>query len=422
MTHRKGTPAVDRDRLEHILKLTLQLARPLGLQTMLELVVEEGRAVLQAERGTVFLYDPGPHELYTTVATGTGTFRIPADSGIVGECAGTRRLVNVPDCYADPRFNQDVDTRTGYRTRCLLTVPLIGYDDSLVGVFQVLNKRDGVFTHEDELVGDALAAQCAVALQRARMLEDVAAKQKMEQELAVAREIQMDVLPKELPSLPDYDFAGWCRPAEATGGDIFDIIRIGDDRIMLLVADATGHGVGPALSVTQMRSMLRMCIRNGVSLDDAYRHINDQLAEDLATNRFVTAFLGTLDAHNHRITYHAGGQGPILHYHASGGEFQSLGASTMPMGVLSGLPAPSPRSHDLAPGDILAVMTDGVFEYENPAGEQFEESRVTEIIRAHASEPMAKLAERIVQAVDDFADGAPQMDDMTILLIRRRQR
>jgi len=413
---------VERDRLEHILKLTLQLARPLDLQTMLELVVEEGRAVLQAERGTVFLYDPGLDELYTTVATGTGTFRIPADSGIVGECAGTRRLVNVPDCYADPRFNKDVDTRTGYRTRCLLTVPLIGYDDSLVGVFQVLNKRDGVFTHEDELVGGALAAQCAVALQRARMLEDVAAKQKMEQELAVAREIQMDVLPKELPSLPDYDFAGWCRPAEATGGDIFDIIPIADDRIMLLLADATGHGVGPALSVTQMRSMLRMCIRNGVSLDDAYRHINDQLAEDLATNRFVTAFLGTLDARNHRITYHAGGQGPILHYHASGGEFQSLGASTMPMGVLSGLPAPSPRSHDLAPGDILAVMTDGVFEYENPAGEQFEESRVTEIIRAHASEPMAKLAERIVKAVDDFADGAPQMDDMTILLIRRSQR
>jgi len=413
---------VDRDRLEHILELTRQLARPLDLQTMLELVVEEGRAVLQAERGTVFLYDPGPDELYTTVATGTGTFRIPAGRGIVGECARTRRLVNVPDCYADPRFNSDVDKKTGYRTRCLLTVPLIGYDDSLVGVFQVLNKRDGVFTGGDELVGGALAAQCAVALQRARMLEDVAAKQKMEQELAVAREIQMDVLPKQLPSVPDYDFAGWCRPADETGGDIFDIIRIANDRIMLLLGDATGHGIGPALSVTQVRSMLRMCIRNGVSLDDAFRHINDQLAEDLATNRFVTAFLGSLDPRKHRITYHAGGQAPILHYHAAGGEFQSLGASAMPMGVLSGIPAPSPRSHDMAPGDILAVMTDGIFEYENPAGEQFEESRVTEIIRTHAGEPMTTVAKRIVQAVDDFADGAPQMDDMTILLIGRRPR
>ena len=94
----------------------------------------------------------------------------------------------------------------------------------------------------------------------------------------------------------------------------------------------------------------------------------------------------------------------------------------MPMGILGGLPAPSPRSHDLAPGDILAVMTDGVFEYENPAGEMFEESRVTEVIRTHGSKPMASLVERIVQAVDDFADGAPQKDDMTILVVASRPR
>lgn len=419
MMDRKGTP-VDRGALEHILKVTRQLARPLDLQTMLKLVVDEGRAVLQAERGTVFLYDPDSDDLYATVATGTGTFRIPADRGIVGECARTRQLVNVPDCYADPRFNSEVDKKTGYRTRCLLTVPLIGYDDSLVGVFQVLNKQDGAFTRQDEQVATALAAQCAVALQRTRMLEDVVAKEKMEQELAVAREIQMDVLPKEMPSLPDYDFAGWCRPAEETGGDIFDIIRVGDSRIVLLLGDATGHGVGPALSVTQVRSMLRMCIRSGVSLDDAFRHINDQLVEDLASNRFVTAFLGSLDVRNHRLTYHAGGQAPILHYHAADGRFQSLGASTIPMGVMGGLPAPSARSHDLAPGDILALMTDGVFEYENPAGEQFGESRVREIIRAHGGEPMARLVERTVQAVEQFADGAPQKDDMTILLVGRR--
>ena len=100
-----------------------------------------------------------------------------------------------------------------------VTVPLVGYDDSLVGVLQVLNKEEGVFTEKDEHIATALGAQCAVALQRARMLEELLTKEKMERELAVAREIQMRVLPKEVPDLPGYDIAGWSRPADQTGGE-----------------------------------------------------------------------------------------------------------------------------------------------------------------------------------------------------------
>jgi len=419
MADKHGSPVLDREILERILEVTRELARPLDLQAMLERVIDEGRTVLRAERGTVFLYDSETDELFSTVATGTDTFRIPADRGIVGECARTRRVVNVPDCYADPRFNRDVDRKTGYRTRCLLTVPLIGYDDSLVGLLQVLNKDDGVFTGEDEHIATALGAQCAVALQRARMLEDLVTKEKMERELAVARDIQMRVLPKEVPELPGYDIAGWSRPADETGGDTFDIIGVADNRLILLLGDATGHGIGPALSVTQVRSMLRMCVRLGAGLDDAFRHINDQLSEDLASNRFVTAFLGVLDSGTHRLEYHAGGQGPLLRFHSAGGECEWLKASTVPMGLMAGLPFEQPPPFDLAPGDIVGLMTDGIYEYENPSEEQFGESRVEEIVRQYKDEPMSKLAERVVASVEEFAEGAPQNDDMTILLVRR---
>jgi phosphoserine phosphatase len=419
MADRQDTPALDREILERILAVTRQLARPLDLQTMLERVIDEGRAVLRADRGTVFLYDAETDELFSTVATGTDTLRIPADRGIVGECARTRRVINVPDCYADPRFNRDIDRKTGYRSRCLLTVPLVGYDDSLVGVLQVLNKDGGVFTEEDEHIATALGAQCAVALQRARMLEDLVAKEKMERELAVARDIQMRVLPKEVPDVPGYDVAGWSRPADETGGDTFDIIGIADHRLMLLLGDATGHGIGPALSVTQVRSMLRMCVRLGAGLDDAFKNINDQLSDDLASNRFVTAFLGVLDAGANRLAYHAGGQGPLLRYHGARGECEWLKASTVPMGLMTGLPLEQPPALELSPGDILAVMTDGIYEYENPSEEQFGESRVEEIVRQNREAPMSRLVERIVAAVEEFADGAPQNDDMTILLVRR---
>jgi phosphoserine phosphatase len=405
--------------MARILAVTRELARPLDLTTMLTHVIDAARAVLRADRGTVFLYDSKSHELYSTVATGVTTLRFPANRGIVGECAESRHLINVPDCYADPRFNREADQKTGYRTRCLLTVPLIGYDNSLVGVMQVLNKDEGVFTVEDEQIADALAAQCAVAIQRMQMLAEMLESEKMKRELAVARDIQARVLPKAVPRLAGYDLAGWSRPANQTGGDIFDIIALDGNRLMLLLGDATGHGVGPALSVTQVRAMLRMAVRLGADLDDAFRHINDQLVDDLPDNRFVTAFLGLLDTQKHRIVYHSGGQGPLLHFHAESSRCEWLPASTIPMGFLAGMPLPEQCQHSLDPGDILGLITDGIFEYENPDFEAFGQGRVDALVVKHQHEPMAKLLEKIVHEVERFGGLAPQNDDMTMLLVRR---
>jgi len=419
MAGAKRTRAIGTGALERILEVTRRLATPFDLTTMLTQVIDAARAVLHADRGTVFLYDSRTKELYSTVATGVETLRFPASRGIAGECADTRKVINVPDCYADPRFNRETDRKTGYRTRCLLTVPLIGYDESLVGVMQVLNKKKGVFTREDQRIATALAAQCAVAIQRMQMLADLVEKEKMERELAVARDIQARVLPKAVPRLAGYDLAGWSRPADQTGGDIFDIIAMDGNRLMLLLGDATGHGIGPALSVTQVRAMLRIAIRLGADLDSAFRHINDQLVDDLPDNRFVTAFLGLLDTEHHRVLYHAGGQGPLLHFHAASGKCDWLGASTIPMGFVAGMPLPAPRSYELEPGDILALITDGIYEYEDSRSEPFGEERVGELVRRHQDEPMSRLLELIVQEVERFAGPAPQNDDMTLLLVRR---
>jgi sigma-B regulation protein RsbU (phosphoserine phosphatase) len=415
----KKKPVLSEDAVGRILQVTQELARPLDLKTMLTHVIDAARTVLKADRGTVFLYDAAADELCSTVATGVAVLRFPADRGIIGECAQTRRLINVPDCYADPRFNRDADHDTGYHTRCLLTVPLVGYDDSLIGVMQVLNKIDGVFTEEDERVGLALAAQCAVAIQRMQMLAELVESEKMKHELQVARDIQMRVLPTTLPETAGYDLAGWCRPAAEAGGDIFDVIRIDGDRLVLLLGDATGHGVGPALSVTQVRAMLRMAMRLGAGLDAAFENINNQLADDLADNRFVTAFIGLLDIRNHRVVYHSGGQGPLLHFHAATGECEWRGSSTAPMGLLAGLPLEAPRTIDPEPGDILGLMTDGIYEYENPLHQPFGEDRVAEIVRAHQNGPMTRLVDAMVKEVERFAERAPQNDDMTILLVRR---
>jgi phosphoserine phosphatase RsbU/P len=413
------TRSLPSNAMERILEVTRQLARPIDLTTMLAEIIDAAQAVLKAERGTIFLYDASAHEFSSTVATGVGTLRFPAGRGIIGECGEKRRVINVPDCYADPRFNREADRDTGYHTRCLLAAPLIGYDDSLVGVLEVLNKQDGVFTRDDEQMATALAAQCAVAIQRMKLLAELVENEKLKKEMAVARDIQARVIPKAVPRLAGYDMAGWSRPANETGGDIFDIIAMDGNRLMLLLGDATGHGVGPALSVTQVRAMLRMAVRLGANLDEAFRHINDQLLDDLPDNRFVTAFLGLLDTDHHRVIYHSGGQGPLLHFHAATGECEWMGSSTVPMGSFAGLPLPAARTHSLAPGDILALITDGVFEYENAAAEAFGHERVGALIQKHQTEPMSRLVQLIVEDVERFVGLVPQADDMTMLIVRR---
>ena len=160
-------PAQEVRDLQVILGIARAMAAAIELDELLELILNGVRQTLNAERATLFLYDPVTDELHSKIAHGTDEIRFPAGAGIAGAAAQGRKLVNIPDAYEDPRFNRDVDRKTGYVTRCLLTLPLVGVDGQLVGVVQVLNKIDGVFTAYDERLAEALAAQVGVALQHA---------------------------------------------------------------------------------------------------------------------------------------------------------------------------------------------------------------------------------------------------------------
>lgn len=405
--------------LNQILEVTRKLAAPFDLDTMLREVVDAARNILDADRGTVFLYDEQSDELVVRVATKLGTIRIPADMGIVGESAQKRVLINVPDCYADNRFNRAVDKQTGYRTRCMLTLPLIGYEDSLIGVLQILNKNEGTFDEQDEYVATALAAQAAVVLHRVKMTEALIVSEKLDREITVARDVQMGTLPKRMPSVKGYDIAGTFTPTDQTGGDLYDFIPLTEERLFLLMGDATGHGIGPALSATQVRAMLRVALRLGANLGDAFTHINNQLVEDLPDDRFVTAFIGLLDAATHTVQFHSGGQGPIMHFHAADGRYDWAEPSTFPLGYMNQTDLKDARVIEMAPGDILGLISDGIYEYENPAGVQFGQAGVAKIIDGNSDGSMDELVQMIMRAAYDHGGPVPQADDMTIVLIRR---
>lgn len=419
MSAARASDGLSRDALRRILDITRDLARPLDLGTLLHAVVDAAKHLLDAEGGTVWQYHPADHVLEMRAARGLDAIRIPADQGIAGECVRTRAPINVPDCYADARFNREVDRATGGHTRCMLTLPLLGDDAHLVGVLQVVNRREGVFDADDEAVALALAAQCAIVMQRAQLTEQLLAAETLRQEIAVAREVQMATLPASPPAIPGYDLAGLFLPTDDTGGDTYDFVARADGTLFVLMGDATGHGIGPALSATQVRAMLRVAERLGAGLDDTFRHINDQLVADLPEDRFVTAFLGRLDPVAHAIEYHSGGQGPLLHYHAADGVCELFPPTTFPLGAISLPKLKPPERVRLAPGDVFALVSDGVYEYQDGAGRLFGEEGVARVLRAHRGQPAARVLEALLAAVRAFGAGAPQLDDITAVLVRR---
>jgi phosphoserine phosphatase len=404
-----------------ILGVTSALAAPFDLMTMLAEVVSAAKQVLNADRGSVWLYDSAADELVLEVATGIRPVRVPAGAGLVGTCARKREIINVPDCYADPRFDPAVDKASGYRTRCMLTLPLVDHKDVLVGVMQVLNKAGGSFDADDEVLATALAAQCAVALQRVRMTEALIEGERLRQELEMARVVQLSTLPATMPSLPGYDVHGTFKPAELTGGDTFDLLLV-ERGLLVVLGDATGHGIAPALSVTQMQAMLRMAFRLGADLETAFLQVNNQLADMLASDRFITAFVGLLDASAHRLRFHSGGQGPILHFQAASGTCARYKPTSFPLGAMR-LSALRPAvTLDMQPGDILLLLSDGIYEYHDAATEQFGEQRVEELVRSHHGKSMAELSALLLDSVHAFAKGAPQEDDITLVLVKRESR
>lgn len=255
---------------------------------------------------------------------------------------------------------------------------------------------------------------------------------KLERDLQIARQIQHRTFPDQMPQLKGFEIDAWSEPAEETGGDTYDVIgyKSGSnrrstflslenaDQAVLLLADATGHGIGPALSVTQVRAMLRMAVRMGESIPKIARHMNEQLHADLYGGRFITAWLGKLDTVNHTLTSFSAGQAPLLKYNSDRNEFDIFEADTAPFGIISKLDIPISDPITMNRGDIFVVVSDGIFETMNRKREMFGIERVIEVISNHCQATPTQMLKSLKTAVVDFSEGLPAADDRTAIIIK----
>lgn len=407
--------------LSRLLEVTRSLAAAIDLTTVLQIIAQEVRQALDCDRASLYQYDPIHDELFTRAVTSLeiNEIRHGLDEGITGYAARHRMVVNVPEPALDSRWNSSIDERTGYTTLSILAAPLLAPDGTLLGVLELINKQDGVFDAFDERLIQAFAQHASVAIDRARLVDEVRLQHSVEASLNVAKDVQRSFMPRELPAIPGYEVATWWYPHQAVGGDYCDVIPLRNGGTALVIADVSGHGLGPSLLMASVRAALRALILEHSSPSHLLNLLARSLACDLHSGRFITMVLAVLDPLRHSLEFANAGHAPADHFDARHGKFIPLEATGVPLGVDDEPDYPLGPKVRMEVGDILVLCTDGIVEATNACDQQFGRNRLEQIVAEGAQSSMVDLARRIGARVEDHYALASPPDDLTVLVVRR---
>lgn len=406
--------------LLRLLEVTRTLADEIDTASIMPVAIREACRALDCERASLYAFDPTTNELYTTATVGLeiGQIRTVLGRGISGSVAERREPEIIADPPSDPRWSPRIDKATGFKTRNILAAPIIAPDERLLGVLQFLNKLEGDFDEFDLQLAVAFCSHTASALDRAALVEQRREQQLVEAALNAARAIQRGFMPERLTPPPGYEAASWWLPNQAIGGDYCDLVTFRDGRLGLIVADVSGHGLGPSLLMASVRAALRALILVQNSPETILSMLGKTLHRDLQS-AFITMFLGSLDPQQHLLHFANAGHAPALHYSAKRNRFRDLEATGMPLGVEDPPDYTTGPTIRLDVGDVVLLCTDGIVEAMDAKGKQFGLKRLKEIIRRELNRPLQELVNCIGAEVQSHYVGDAPDDDLTVLAVRR---
>ena len=408
-------------RLKAINDFHRALAGPISLDALLSELLDRLFATLHPEEGIILLRQPDGS------LTPTASRRLPNATAellvsrrLIGEVVDKGTAALVSDIEFDDRFSGS-DSIVGSGIRSILAAPMSDAAGcvGMVAVYSRAHVRR--FGEEDLELLVSLASAAALRIRNVALSEEAAARRVQDHELALAHDIQMAMLPRHVEGLPELELAGTLLPARAVGGDLYDFFGDGD-RFWFIVADAAGKGVSAALFMAITRTLFRAVALGETPVATVVGRMNAELARDNERQFFVTAVVGCLHLPSGALTFVSAGHPPPI-IAAANRPPQALGAeaSGVAMGIIGD--AVYAETHvTLAPDDVLLLVTDGVTEAINPAGELFTEDRVLSGFAASVDRPARGIITSLVDAVNAFAGGAPQEDDITALALRYRGR
>jgi serine phosphatase RsbU (regulator of sigma subunit) len=265
------------------------------------------------------------------------------------------------------------------------------------------------------IVGIALHTYDSMRHQIEAQYQALREKEAMERELAIAREVQRELLPRVCPVMPGLLLSGACRPAIGVGGDYYDYLHWSNDRLGLVIADVAGKGIPAALLMAGLQASVRSLAGPSVEPGEVNRRLNGMLYRSTSTSRYATLFFAIYDARRRLLQYSNAGHFPPLHIKPKG--VDRLTADGIPLGLMEeALYGQGQR--ELAPGDLLALYTDGIVEAPSPEGVEFGEDRLVDVLRRHEREDLDSVVLRVMDELTRWTHGGAAHDDATLVLVR----
>ena len=409
--------------LNALLEVSRALGAEMHLDNLLPVIIHKTTEVMDAERSSLFIYDPDSDELWSKVAEGMDekTIRFPAGVGIAGDVAKTLKTANIPDAYDDSRFNPEFDKQSDFKTKSVLCMPMTTRKGELIGVVQVLNKTDGgTFQESDEKLLEALCIQAGVAIVRARLTEAFLEKQRIEESLKLAADIQMGMLPSTFPAFPernDFDLFAGIIPAKEVGGDFYDFFLVDKKHLCFVIGDVSGKGIPAALFMALTKTQIKASSSRRRTPGDILFRANNDLCHENESSMFCTLFYGIMNTETGEVTYANAGHNPPYIIKKGGESVQIESTGGIALGVMEEMEFES-ATFTVSKGDSIFLYTDGVNEAMNEADEEYSYERLEDYLKENSTGSITDMVNKNLESVKEFAGTAPQSDDITVLALR----
>ena len=405
------------DKLRMLLDITKTISRSLDLEEVLNLVMDTLGSLLPYDAAGIYLMDGGEEHPFKSKALRGYQIsfdliepRLKLGEGLIGTVAQTGNAIISPDVSKDTRY-----FRARERTKSEMVAPIIS-NDGVIGAFDLESDRLNAYTEDDLEILRLLTSQVAIIIEKVRLHEEVVEKKRIQAQLDIARQVQLELLPADDPVVEGFDISAYVFPTEEVSGDYYDWVRIYQDQIGIVVADAVGKGIPAALLMAFLRASLRSGIQTGFAPHVALGNVSELLRESIEDNQFITAIYGILDSTNGSFVFANAGHNPPLRVKGNG-EYRYIPYGDLPLGMFADQHY---HQHFLRfePGDVVVIYTDGVTEAANPGGEEYGQERLAKRVLEGIELPAKKMIEHIRKGLADFTEEKFLEDDGTLFIIK----
>ncbi len=409
------------DKLRLLLDITKKISRSADIDEVLNLVMDTLGSLLSYDAAGIYIIETStetnsPYIFKSKVVRGYEISfeliepRLRMGEGFLGQVAQSGRSIISPDVTKDPRY-----FAARKRTRSEMVAPIIS-NDRVIGAFDLESDELNAYSEDDLSILQLLSSQVAIIIEKDRLLEQVVEKQRIETQLEIARTVQLELLPDDDPSLENFDISAYIFPTEEVSGDYYDWVRVFDDQIGIVVADAVGKGIPAALLMSFLRASLRAGVQVGYAPHIAFSKVNQLLWDSVEEHQFITAVHGILDTTNRTFVYSNAGHNPPLLIKPDG-EYRFVEYGDQPLGMFY-----DTRYHQhfirFEKGQVMVIYTDGITEAANGAGEEYGIGRFASRVLEGIELPAMELIDFIRKGVADFTERKFLDDDGTLFIVK----